>query len=199
MNHNEARTAQHWETVAGRRSVLKETFARLLPKDKPFLWEVGSGHGHYLTAYAAAHPHELCIGIDIAKDRVARGSRKQARAKLANLHFLHADSADFLAALPETARFSDIYILFPDPWPKRRHEKNRLIQNNFLKEVAQRAGQGSRIYFRTDHKGYYKSAAAVFAASPDWRVLPEVPWPFELETIFQSKADSFQSLTAEKS
>jgi tRNA (guanine-N7-)-methyltransferase len=198
VSDNEARTAQHWETVAGRRSALSTTFATLLPKDKPFLWEVGSGHGHYLTAYAAAHPSELCIGIDIAKDRVARGTRKQARARLPNLHFLHADSTDFLAAMPDTARFSDIYILFPDPWPKRRHEKNRLIQNDFLKEVAQRAGQGSRIYFRTDHKGYFKAATAVFAASAEWRLLPEAPWPFELETIFQSKADSFQSLTAEK-
>lgn len=199
MSENATRTAQHWETVAGRRAALRELFATLLPKDRGFVWEVGSGHGHYLTAFATANPQELCIGIDIAKDRVARGNRKQARAKLKNLHFLHADSTDFLAAMPDTARFSSIYILFPDPWPKRRHEKNRLIQNDFLKEVAQRAGKGTRIHFRTDHKGYFRAASAVFNQAPDWTVLPESAWPFELETIFQQKADSFQSLIAERS
>ena len=195
-----ARTAQHFATVARRRDELRERFKTLLPTDRGFVWEVGSGHGHYLTAFAAAHPNEVCVGIDIAKDRVARGKRKQVRAKLANLHFIHADSTDFVAAMPDTARFSAIYILFPDPWPKRRHEKNRLIQNNFLQEVAKRAGQGTRIYFRTDHKGYFKAASTVFLNAPDWRVLPDdQTWPFELETIFQQKADSFQSLIAERS
>jgi tRNA (guanine-N7-)-methyltransferase len=198
VRENPARTEAYFGVVKERREALQALFAALLKPDEPFVWEVGSGHGHYLTGYAAAHPRELCLGIDIAKDRVARGKRKQGRAKLPLLHFIHADSGDFLAALPDHARFSRIFVLFPDPWPKRRHEKNRLIQSDFLKETARRAGKGVRFYFRTDHSEYFRSAAAVFASQQDWKVLPEAAWPFELPTVFQEKADAYQSLVAER-
>jgi tRNA (guanine-N7-)-methyltransferase len=98
---------------------LHEQLARLLP-DRAFVWELGCGHGHFLTAYAAAHPDQLCLGVDLSGERVARAQRKQHRAQLENLYFLRADARLFLEALPPTAKCSAIYVLFPDPWPKLR-------------------------------------------------------------------------------
>ena len=80
--------------------------------------EIGAGHGHFLTAYAAAHPERTCVGLDIIAERVERANRKKNRARLDNLHFLHASAEDFLASLPENVRFADVFVLFPDPWPK---------------------------------------------------------------------------------
>ena len=159
------------------------------------MWEVGCGHGHFLTAYAGKHPEELCVGVDITRDRIDRGIRKRDRAKLPNLHFIHGDARDFLDSLPISARLSAIYILFPDPWPKRRHHKNRIMQPEFLRAVAKRSGQGTRLHFRTDHEDYFRDTQATINEHTDWEIVAE-PWPFEHLTVFQSRAASHHSLTA---
>jgi len=108
---------------------------------------------------------------------------------------LHASAEDFLASLPETARFADVFVLFPDPWPKRRHHKNRLMQPVFLSQIAAKAGQGLRLYFRTDDSDYFDAAKAVVMEHPGWQVL-DAPWAFEYETVFQERAAGFHSLVA---
>ena len=194
---NPTRTAEHLARIDQRRSKLSEQLAALIPARAGIVWEVGCGHGHFLTAFAAAHPDQLCVGVDITLDRIERGLRKRNRAKLANLHFIQADALDFLGALPPGVTFATIYILFPDPWPKRRHHKNRILQPDFLTAVAARAGQGARLHFRTDYEPYFRDAERTIAGHPDWKITAE-PWPFEQLTVFQSRAKSHQSLTAQR-
>lgn len=186
----------HAEVMSQRRSALSEACAAFLDSGSEFVWEVGCGHGHFLTAYALAHPNSLCVGIDIELDRIERAERKQARARLPNLRFLRAEARDFIDALPQGARFSAIYMLFPDPWPKRRHHKHRLLDSRFLQAVGQRAGQGTRFYFRTDHEAYFVDAKKTFSTHADWAACPSPEWPFELPTIFQQKAAQYRSLVA---
>lgn len=198
MNSTAGKISPEYQArLDSRRANLREMLAPLLQKKEPFVWEVGCGHGHFLTGYAAAHPNERCIGIDIARDRVARAERKRARAGLANLHFIHADAADFLKGLPKNAEIASIFVLFPDPWPKRRHEHNRLVQAEFLTEAGTWCRPGTRLYLRTDYEPYHRSALAAVAAHPAWRPMADAPWPFELQTVFQAKAPSFHSLVAE--
>jgi tRNA (guanine-N7-)-methyltransferase len=192
---NLTRTTEHIARITQRRSNLSDLITRSIPSQTPFVWEVGCGHGHFLAAYAAAHPSEVCVGVDISKDRIDRGQRKRNRAKLENLQFIQADARDFLDALPASARFSAIYILFPDPWPKRRHHKNRIMQPEFLTAVAQRAGQGTRLHFRTDYEPYFRDSEQLIHQHTDWQIVAE-PWPFEQLTVFQSRAASHYSLTA---
>jgi tRNA (guanine-N7-)-methyltransferase len=188
----------HLALIARRRADLRAALARVLPPAARFVGEIGSGHGHFLAAYAAAHPGDLCMGIDLIGERIARATRKRDRARLANLHFFHAEAHDFLAALPADAAFSAVIMLFSDPWPKRRHHKNRLLQPAFLDALAARAGQGTRLYFRTDHRGYFTHATAVVAAHPAWRMELAAPWIFETETVFQARATAYHSLVAER-
>ena len=110
-------TEEHQLRLKERRAVLTQTLGGILQPGQGFVWEVGSGHGHFLTALAQSNPAQTFIGIDIAKDRVARGQRKQARARLPRLHFLQAEATDFLEALPPGNVIEATYILFPDPWP----------------------------------------------------------------------------------
>src|ERR1700734_1787041 len=91
----------HPEVVRRRREALARIFSEIFPKPGEFVWEVGCGHGHFLAAYAAAHPEKQCIGIDISSDRISRANRKRERARLANLHFILAEADDFLAVMPE--------------------------------------------------------------------------------------------------
>lgn len=161
--------------------------------------EIGCGHGHFLTAYAAAHRSERCVAIDIIAERLHRAERKTRRAGLANVTWLRADADDLLEAWPEGTRFDrNIFILFPDPWPKRRHWKNRLIRPAFLDRLATRTAPGAAVCFRTDHAPYFAAAAAHFAAHPDWQIEPEAPWPFEHRTVFEARADAHQSLVAHR-
>ncbi|MGH7996744.1 MAG: tRNA (guanine(46)-N(7))-methyltransferase TrmB [Opitutaceae bacterium] len=184
------------------RGILEERRRRLadlcrtLPS-RPFVLEIGSGHGHFLTAHATAHPEMLHVGIDLLPDRIARAERKRERASLTNLRFIRAHAEDFLASLPPAVRFHSIFILFPDPWPKRRHHKNRLLRPDILAELATRTGQGARLHFRTDHAPYFEEARTAISASPFWRPV-EASWPFDLPTVFQQRAPSFESLIAER-
>ena len=160
--------------------------------------EIGCGHGHFLTAYAAAHPEKFCVGFDIVLDRIVRAGRKRARAELEkNLAFVRAEATEFFAALPAPVRFTEIFILFPDPWPKRRHHKNRMIRPGILSALAARATNATRLCFRTDHAPYFADARRTIAEHGAWKIAPaNEPWPFEFQTVFQERAAGFQSLVA---
>lgn len=181
-----------------RRVALAHLLGEIIPPKASFVWEIGSGHGHYLAAFAKAHPKELCIGVDIASERIARAERKRERGQIGNLHFVRADAEDFLASSPEGASFKAIFILFPDPWPKRRHHKNRIVSAAFLSAAAAKSGKGAGLFFRTDHEPYFREVEAVLRAHPDW-AKPESPaWPFEEPTVFQKRAQRHFSLEARR-
>jgi tRNA (guanine-N7-)-methyltransferase len=188
--------------MQSRREALETLLAASLPSSpqaERLVWEVGCGHGHFLTAYATAHPDRRCVGIDIASERISRATRKQSRAGLANLQFVQADGMLFLETLPAHVRLADVFILFPDPWPKSRHHKHRLIQPEFLTALARRAAPGAQLYFRTDHEPYFADALATLRAHADWTLLEGAPWPFEFETVFQSRAtEGYQSFVARR-
>jgi tRNA (guanine-N7-)-methyltransferase len=192
---NPARTAEHLARLAQRRAVLRETLTGILAGEREFVWEVGCGHGHFLTAYAQAHPGKLFLGIDVIRERIGRANRKRDRAGLANLHFILAEAQLFLEVLPPNAELLAIFVLFPDPWPKHRHHKHRLMQQGFLDAAAARAGQGTRLYFRTDHEPYFLDAEATIRAHTAWQLVRE-DWPFEAVTVFQERAPSHRSLVA---
>ncbi|MDD2762903.1 MAG: tRNA (guanosine(46)-N7)-methyltransferase TrmB [Opitutaceae bacterium] len=182
---------------AGRFSALRQELAATLPSSlSRLVLEIGCGNGHFLTAYAATHPDRFCVGVDLRLERIEKALRKRDRAGLANLHFIRCEARAFLRALPAGVQLLEVYMLFPDPWPKKRHHKNRLLKPEFLTEIATRAGQGSRLFFRTDYQPYYDDAAGIIAAHPQWRLLPSSPFPFEHQTIFQSRAETFHSLGA---
>lgn len=189
-------TPAHQEILGARRAVLNAQLASIAGDRNRSVWEVGCGHGHFLTAYAAKHPTSLCIGIDIASDRIARAVRKRDRAGHSNLHFIHAEARLFLDVLPVELRFAEVFVLFPDPWPKSRHHKHRVMQPDFLAAVARRMADGGRLFFRTDHAPYFEHTKEILAAHPDWSLSEGEIWPFEMETVFQSRAERYMSLSA---
>src|SRR4051812_31933278 len=102
----------------------------------------------------------------MASDRIERALRKRDRAALANLFFLRTEARFFLETLPAWAVFSAVYILFPDPWPKVRHNKHRILQSDFLSALAEHSGADAHVYFRTDFQPYYEAAARVSTRTP---------------------------------
>ena len=194
---NPTRTALHLAEMEARRQSVREFFHANIPTTAEFVWEIGCGHGHFLTAYAQAFPDRLCLGIDTSSDRIERATRKGIRAGLKNLHFIHTEAELFLAQLPPTATIHDVFILFPDPWPKKRHHKNRVVRPDFLATLAKRTGPGTHLYFRTDFTPYGEEVQQILRTHADWEPA-DAAWPFEYETVFQSRAASYGSLIARR-
>lgn len=188
-------TEKYVDILQQRRTQLALELEQALQGRKTFLWEVGCGHGHFLTAYAAAHPERLCIGIDLIGERIERAERKRDRAQLSNLHFLQAEARLFLETLPGEVAIEGMFILFPDPWPKLRHQKHRILQASFLDQAAARCAPGAPLYFRTDFQPYYASAREALAEHSRWTLSDEA-WPFEFATVFQQRAETHYSAIA---
>lgn len=182
--------------VAERRAGLQKTLRTLLPTPRAIVWEIGCGHGHFLVRYAQENPDKFCVGVDIILDRLLRSGRKLDRARLDNCHFIRAEAREFFHALPAGVTFEGVWVLFPDPWPKARHHKHRLLQADFFNAIASRAGEGARFFFRTDHEEYFRSVEAALAQLKTWRRDPVAHWPLEQETVFQSRAPAYHSLVA---
>ncbi len=182
---------------AERQASLAATLAEFYPRPASLIFEIGCGHGHLLSAYAAANPAQKCLGVDLVKKRIVRAQRKQRRLELTNLAFLNADAAQTLAALPPGVRLTGIFVLFPDPWPKTRHLARRLLHTDLLDALAERAEPGAWLALRTDDAGFFAWARNQIEKHSGWRIAPAHPWPFEHPTYFQEIKGPHQSLVAE--
>jgi len=160
--------------------------------------EIGCGHGHFIAAYAAAHREEPCLAVDIIAERLERAQKKLDHAGSSNVVLLRSEARLLLDNLPDWLRFRRVFVLFPDPWPKRRHHKNRLLQPDFLQKLAQHCMPDARLYFRTDHAPYFTEVAELLRTHPDWQLAGDgEPWGFEQESVFQKRAaGAYQSCIA---
>lgn len=195
---NEERYQAHLRRVEERRNRLKQELETSLTGISSVVLEIGCGHGHWLTDFAAAHEDRFCIGIDLIGNRIERAKRKAGRAGLKNVLFLKAEATELLEQLPSGVGIQSVFVLFPDPWPKKRHWKNRIINQDFLDCLSDRCLERAKLHFRTDHSEYFDWASKAAASAERWKPAADAPWPFERETVFQSKADGFQSLIFEK-
>jgi len=160
--------------------------------------EIGCGHGHWLVAYAEAHPGERCVGIDLLGERLRKCEAKRARRGVGNAAFLKAEASEFLDALPPGVRLARVFVLYPDPWPKRRQNRKRFLQAANLDRLAAAAEAGCVLAFRTDHEDYHGRAREALAAHPAWETLPGAPWPFESPTFFQDLLRERRDLVARR-
>jgi tRNA (guanine-N7-)-methyltransferase len=174
------------------RNFLSESF----PADTALTLEIGCGHGHYLTAYAGQHPEKTCLGIDIVSKRIRKANQKKDKRGLANLWFLKAEVTELLEAWPDFLRIERIFILFPDPWPKKRHAKNRILQTELLDSLAEIGTRGTRLHFRTDDPANFEWGRTVIEDHSRWEIRTDQAWPFENPSYFQDLLGVHESLTA---
>ena len=152
------------------RSILEPlNISELFPKIQPLEVELGCGDASFLVNHAKAHPERNFIGVERLGGRIRKLDRKGRRAGLTNLRGVRIESSYFLEYLLPPKSAAALHIYFPDPWPKRKHLKNRFINERFL-EIAQRVlTPGGIVYLRTDHEDYFEQMTTVFAASSAFR------------------------------
>jgi tRNA (guanine-N7-)-methyltransferase len=142
-------------------------WAELFGNDHPVELEIGTGKGTFLTEQAQARPQVNFVGIEWARwfwryasDRLRRNHCQE------NARAVRAEAAFFLTEFVPPASLSVLHIYFPDPWPKKRHHKRRLIQPSFLQLVDRVLIPGGRLQIVTDHADYFAQIQSVVGASP---------------------------------
>lgn len=155
--------------------------------------EIGFGGGEHLLWQARANPLVRFMGCEPFEDGVMKVLTAIESEGLDNIRLHMGDARDVLRALPE-ASLSRTFILFPDPWPKRKHQKRRLINPHLLDMLARVMKPGSELRFGTDIGDYARTALLAFRSEPrfrwlaegpqDWRIRPD-DWP---QTRYEAKA-----------
>jgi len=166
--------------------------AALAPAAAEVWLEIGFGGGEHLAAQAARRPDVLLLGAEPFVNGVASALRHIDELALDNVRLHAGDARDLMALLP-AGSLDRLFLLFPDPWPKRRHHKRRLVGPEFIEEAARILERGARLRFATDWADYanwtlecfLRSAAFDWTAqvADDWRRAP----PDHVATRYEEK------------
>jgi tRNA (guanine-N7-)-methyltransferase len=130
------------------------------------LLEIGFGMGHHLLEQAQSHPEKNFLGIEVHRPGIAAVLLGIERLALHNLKIIHADAIDVLNACIPNNSLDVIQIFFPDPWPKRRHHKRRLIQLAFAKLLQKKLKPGGELQLATDWQDYAEHMLWVLDHTP---------------------------------
>ena len=164
--------------------------AKLFPAGQPLEVELGSGDSTFLVEYARLHAGHNFIGVERLLGRIRKLDRKGRRAGLTNLRGVRIESAYFLEYLLPPHAAVALHIYFPDPWPKRKHRRHRLINERFPTLAQQALTPDGTVYLRTDDANYFEQMTAVFAAAPVFR---QVETPAELSALPTDFEKDFQA------
>lgn len=151
----------------------------------PVELELGCGDGSFLLQWAALHPERNFLGVERLKGRVSKIDRKGRRQGLFHLRGLRLEAGYVLEWKLPPGSLSAIHVYFPDPWPKKRHHKRRLVQTPFTELAAQVLAPGGHLYLRTDHGEYFEQMEAVMSASPRFARGTEPAGLLDVKTDFE--------------
>jgi tRNA (guanine-N7-)-methyltransferase len=163
---------------------------RLFPNEQPLEIELGSGDGSFLVELASARPTANFIGIERLLGRIRKLERKARSARLLNLRAVRIESAYFLEYLLPAASAAALHIYFPDPWPKRKHQRHRLINERFPFLAAQALAPAGKVYLRTDDSSYFEQMLEIFAQSSLFSKIETPPSLSALKTDFQRQFEA---------
>ena len=138
-------------------------------RSAPEILEIGFGRGETTAAIAAAHPENDFLGIEVHTPGVGSLLKEIAAQGLANLRVIQHDAVEVLTRMIAPSTFDGVHIFFPDPWPKKRHHKRRLIQPPFLALLVARMKPGAYLHVATDWQEYAEQVLSVLAAEPRLR------------------------------
>jgi tRNA (guanine-N7-)-methyltransferase len=141
-------------------------FERAFGRSAPRFLEIGFGMGETTAAIARARPADDFLGIEVHSPGVGSLLRRIVELGLTNVRVVQHDAVEFVAATIPPASLAGIHVFFPDPWPKKRHHKRRLLQPAFVHELALRLVTDGYLHVATDWEEYAHEILAALAAEP---------------------------------
>ncbi len=136
-----------------RREML-DFFWNIFRNNNPLVVEIGSGNGHFLVDYAKSHPEYNFIGVEILMGRAKKFYSKIVKRSLQNIAVFRGDARRFLWEYLYEESVQEFIFLFPDPWPKKRHHKHRLLNTQFIPMLETRLIKGGLVSIATDFCEY---------------------------------------------
>lgn len=140
-----------------------ELFNREAPTDV----EIGSGKGKFLNEFATANPQRNILAVERSAKYHKLGCDRAARRGLTNIRLLRTTGEDLLFRLLDEASVANFFVLFPDPWPKKRHHKRRFFKAENVAALSRALMVGGRLLVKSDHAGYAEVIGKVLAEAPD--------------------------------
>ncbi len=153
---NKEQFAQHFESFDHTKTGLNIDF--------------GCGAGNFIRDVAKKYPHTITLGVEIRYKRLVYAALKLKKHALQNAFLLQGKAQDIIHWLPKQS-LQNIFVNFPDPWLKRRQQKNRMLQPAFLDALRPFAKDGARFYLKTDNLAYYQFTLESFKLTKNWEVL----------------------------
>jgi tRNA (guanine-N7-)-methyltransferase len=143
-------------------------FSEIFKNNNPNYVEYCSGNGQWITEKAHQHPAINWIAVEKRFDRAKKIWTKAQKENLSNIFVVFGDAKIFSNKYLQENSISKIFINFPDPWPKKKHEKNRLIQIDFISAVSLNLKKNEEIIIATDHIVYCHQIIETFLNHPNW-------------------------------
>jgi tRNA (guanine-N7-)-methyltransferase len=141
------------------------SFPDLFGRDAPIVLEIGFGNGETLVAQAAASPEHDFVGIEVHEPGIGHCLLQAEEAGIGNLRLINHDAIEVLKHQVPAASLTRLNLYFPDPWPKKRHHKRRILQPGFIDLVAERLVPGSTLNVATDWANYAEHIDEVMGES----------------------------------
>jgi tRNA (guanine-N7-)-methyltransferase len=141
---------------------LAQLFGRVAPR----ILEIGFGMGETTAEIAAAHPEKDYLAIEVHTPGVGSLLKQLDERRLSNVRIVQHDAAEVLEHMIAPGALDGVHLFFPDPWPKKRHHKRRLVQPEFVRLVATRLAAGGYLHAATDWEDYARHILEVLAAEP---------------------------------
>jgi tRNA (guanine-N7-)-methyltransferase len=136
------------------------------PEPLRLVVEIGFGRGEFLMQLAGSDPHASHLGIEHSFKRVLKMARRLARSSLANVRLVEAPAERVVPETLAPASVEAFWINFPDPWPKKRHHRRRLVTPAFVAELARRLAPGGELHLATDDVAYAEVMDACLSGEP---------------------------------
>lgn len=139
--------------------------------------DLGCGDGGFLVEMATRHPERNFLGIERLPGRVGTACRRITRAGLINARILHLENSYTVARLLPPGSVRVFHLLFPDPWPKRRHARRRLVTEDFLSDIHRALEPNGELRIATDQHDYFLEIERMASAAPQFHSVGEALKP----------------------
>ncbi len=146
-------------------------FREVFKREAPIFLEIGFGMGDALFALACAHPENDYLGAEVYRPGIGRLLARLEESSISNVRVYQGDAVEVLRQCIPDASLSGVYVFFPDPWPKRRHHKRRLIQPDFVTLISQKLKHHGIFHLATDWENYARHMMKVISADRDFHNL----------------------------